>query len=74
MQQKKSRAYYQYMLDLADNKVSYFSTDEISQVIYDLLDEGDADEAISPKNMSGQDTICVRLTTGTMPFLHASSA
>lgn len=35
------------MLDLADNKVSYFSTDEISQVIYDLLDEGDAEEAMS---------------------------
>jgi len=46
VQQKKSRAYYQYMLDLADNKVSYYSTDDISQVIYDLLDDGDADEAM----------------------------
>ncbi len=46
MQQKKSRAYYQYMLDLADNKVSYYSTDDISQVIYDLLDEGDTAEAM----------------------------
>jgi len=35
------------MLDLADNKVSYFSTDEISQIIYDLLDDGDAEEAMA---------------------------
>lgn len=35
------------MLDLADNKVSYFSTEEISQIVYDLLDEGDAIEAMS---------------------------
>lgn len=34
------------MLDLADNKVSYYSTDDISQVIYDLLDDGDAAEAM----------------------------
>jgi len=46
VQQKKSRAYYQYMLDMADNKVSYYSTDDISQVIYDLLDEGNAEEAM----------------------------
>lgn len=44
---KKSRAYYQYMLDLADQKVSYYSTDDISQVIYDLLDDGDAVEAMT---------------------------
>ena len=47
MQQKKSRAYYQYMLDLADNKVSYFSTDEFGQIIYDLLDDGDATQAMA---------------------------
>lgn len=44
---KKSRSYYQYMLDLADNKVSYYSTDEVSQIVYDLLDEGDAMEAMT---------------------------
>jgi len=44
---KKSRSYYQYMLDLADNKVSYYSTDEISQIVFDLLDDGDAVEAMS---------------------------
>lgn len=35
------------MLDLADNKVSYYSTDDISQIIYDLLDDGDAEEAMT---------------------------
>lgn len=44
---KKSRSYYQYMLDLADNKVSYYSTDEIAQIVFDLLDEGEATEAMS---------------------------
>lgn len=44
---KKSRSFYQYMLDLADNKVSYYSTEEISQIVYDLLDEGDAVEAMT---------------------------
>ena len=29
------------MLDLADDKVSYYSTDDISQIIYDLLDDGE---------------------------------
>ena len=44
---RSSRAYYQYMLDLADDKVSYYSTDDISQIIYDLLDDGDAEEAMA---------------------------
>ena len=35
------------MLDLADDKVSYYSTDDISQIIYDLLDDGDAEEAMA---------------------------
>ena len=47
MQPKKSRAYYQYMLDLTDNKVSYYSSDDISQIIYDLLDDGEAEEAMA---------------------------
>lgn len=44
---KKSRSYYQYMLDLADNKVSYYSTDEVAQIVFDLLDEGETAEAMS---------------------------
>lgn len=44
---RKSRAYYQYMLDLADNKVSYYSSDDVSQIVYDLLDEGEVDEAMA---------------------------
>lgn len=35
------------MLDLIDKKVSYYSTDDISQIVYDLLDDGDAAEAMS---------------------------
>lgn len=46
-QQLKSRAYYQYMIDLIDHKPSYFSTDEIGQIAYDLLDEGNAAEALN---------------------------
>jgi len=43
----KSRPYYQYMLDLIDKKVSYYSTDDISQIVYDLLDDGDAAAAMT---------------------------
>lgn len=42
----KSRAYYQYMLDKTDGKIGYYSTDDIEQLVYDLLDECDADEAM----------------------------
>lgn len=42
----KSRAYYQYMIDQIDRKPSYYSADEIGQIAYDLLDEGDAAEAL----------------------------
>lgn len=35
------------MLDLADNKVSYFSTEEFTQIVYDLLDDGEAVEAMA---------------------------
>ena len=38
------------------------------------LPYGEAVDAIRPKNISGQETIWVRLTTGTMPFLNASRA
>lgn len=47
MQKRKSRAYYQYMLDLADQKVGYYSTDDISLIAYDLLDDGDEEEALA---------------------------
>lgn len=43
---QKSRAYYQYMIDRVDQKQSYYSADEIGQIAYDLLDEGDAAEAL----------------------------
>lgn len=46
-QQMKSRAYYQYMIDLIDRKPSYFSADEIGQIAYDLLDDGNAAEALN---------------------------
>lgn len=46
-QQMKSRAYYQYMIDLIDHKPSYYSGDEIGQIAYDLLDEGNAAEALN---------------------------
>lgn len=45
--QLKSRAYYQYMIDLIDHKSSYYSADEIGQIAYDLLDEGNAAEALN---------------------------
>lgn len=47
MQKRKSRAYYQYMLDLADQKVGYYSSDDISLIAYDLLDDGDEEEALA---------------------------
>ena len=47
MKHRKSRAYYQYMLDLCDKKVSYYSTDDMAQIIYDLLDDGDTTEAMA---------------------------
>lgn len=47
MPKRKSRAYYQYMLDVADQKVGYYSTDDISLIVYDLLDEGDEEEALA---------------------------
>lgn len=34
------------MLDKADGKVGWYSTDDIEQLVYDLLEEGDADEAM----------------------------
>ena len=46
-QQMKSRAYYQYMIDLIDHKPSYYSADEIGQIAYDLLDDGNAAEALN---------------------------
>lgn len=46
MQIKKSRAYYQYMLDQLDKNVSYYSTEEIGQIVYDLLDDGEKEEAL----------------------------
>ncbi len=45
--QMKSRAYYQYMIDLIDKKPSYYSADEIAQIAYDLLDDGNAAEALN---------------------------
>lgn len=47
MQKRKSRAYYQYMLDVTDQKVGYYSTDDISLIVYDLLDDGDEEEALA---------------------------
>lgn len=44
---QKSRAYYQYMIDHIDRKQSYYSAEEIGQIAYDLLDEGDAAEALN---------------------------
>lgn len=46
MQIKKSRAYYQYMIDQLDKTVSYYSTEEVGQTVYDLLDDGEYDEAL----------------------------
>lgn len=43
----KSRAYYQYMIDLIDRKPSYYSADDVGQIAYDLLDEGNAAEALN---------------------------
>lgn len=34
------------MLDKADGKVGWYSTDDIEQLVYDLLEEGDAEEAM----------------------------
>lgn len=45
--QLKSRAYYQYMIDLIDHKPSYYSADEIGQIAFDLLDEGNPAEALN---------------------------
>ena len=42
----KTRAYYQYMLDKADGKIGWYSIDDIEQLVYDLLEDGDADEAM----------------------------
>lgn len=42
----KTRAYYQYMLDKVDGKIGWYSTDDIEQIVYDLLEEGDANEAM----------------------------
>ena len=47
MPKRKSRAYYQYMLDVTDQKVGYYSSDDISLIAYDLLDEGDEQEALA---------------------------
>lgn len=43
---KKTRAYYQYMLDKADGKIGYYSAEDIEQLVYDLLEDGDAEEAM----------------------------
>lgn len=43
---RKTRAYYQYMLDKADGKIGWYSAEDIEQLVYDLLEEGDADEAM----------------------------
>lgn len=47
MPKRKSRAYYQYMLDVCDQKVSYYSTDDISLIVYDLLDDNEEEEALN---------------------------
>ena len=39
------------MLDLADKKVSYYSSEDIQQVIYNLLEEGDEKEAMRACNI-----------------------
>lgn len=50
MKIKKSRAYYQYILDVYDQRVGYYSSDDISQIVYDLLDDGETDEALAACN------------------------
>ncbi len=47
MQKRKSRAYYQYMLDVCDQRVGYYSTDDVANIVYDLLDDGDEQEALA---------------------------
>ena len=44
--EKKSRAYYQYMLDVCDKKTGYYSSDDIEQITCDLLDDGEYEEAL----------------------------
>ncbi len=34
------------MLDKADGKIGYYSTEDIEQLVYDLLEDGDAEEAM----------------------------
>lgn len=47
MQKRKSRAYYQYMLDVCDQRVGYYSTDDVANIVYDLLDDGAEQEALA---------------------------
>lgn len=34
------------MLDKADGKIGYYSTEDVEQLVYDLLEDGDSDEAM----------------------------
>lgn len=43
--QKKSQAFIRYMQDIADNKFSYYESDEIEDIAYDLIGDGNMEDA-----------------------------